>query len=188
MKEYSNPKLSPAAAMIIFVCVIVIFTISLLYISKRPPNTEPLEKPEAVNIENKPAQPENIETTSPSEPLKTSYSNPKYNFSLDFSEGYTSSVLNTDNGARIDFALADWKATMLIDIVSNINLIRNSYEIGQEDDITINNLPATRIIGSSLKDASVTYIYLIAIDDRLFAFYSTSANIQSIAKTLTFSK
>lgn len=172
--------------MIIFVCVIIIFTISLLYISKKPQDTQKPEKTDQINTNIRLADPAKIEAMPT--PVITAYTSPTYNFTLDFSESYKSSVLNTDNGARIDFTLDDWKAAMLVDKASNIDLIRNSYEIGQEDDVTINGLPATKIIGSSLKDSSVTYLYLITLDERLFVLYSTSSDIQSVAKTLSFSK
>lgn len=188
MNQNANKKLSPAAAMIILVCVMIIFTISLLYISNQKTTTTNQENN---NIENTNIQIETnkeVEPENSSEPVTTTYTNSTYNFTLDFSKPYKSATLVTDNGSRIDFTFSDWKASMLIEKSSNLELFRSTYEIGQEDDITINGLPATRIIGSSLKDASITYIYLITKGDRLFALYSTSANIQNVAKTLSFTK
>lgn len=186
MQQNSNQKLSPAAAMIILVCVMIIFTISLLYISNQKPKDTNTDK---TNTQNSSAQPVDTEETTEEIPTATTkYSNATYNLAIDFASAYKSTTSTNDNGTRIDFNLTEWKATLLIDVPKNEELIRSMYEIGQEDDITINGITATRIIGSSIKDASLTYIYILTHENQLYVFYSTSANIQSVAKSISFSK
>jgi|GEM_PF-7129167 len=188
MKQNPSQKLSPAAAMIIFVCVMIIFVISLIYISKQAPEKkEEPKKVDEIKIDDQALKVEKIPEPSPT-PEKTTYANPTYNFTLDFSKPYKSTSATINTGTRIDFSLADWTAALLIVKPTDAELIRSSYEIGQEDDVKINGLTATKIIGSSLKDGAITYIYLITHGDRLFALYSTSANIQAVANTLTFAK
>lgn len=188
MQHNSNQKLSPAAAMIILVCVMIIFTISLLYISNQKPKVINSEKNNTANTNTQSDSTEKTTDTSTADPITTKYSNSTYNLTIDFASAFKSSSLANDNGTRIDFNLTDWKAVLLIDAPMNEELIRSMYEIGQEDDITINGITATRIIGSSIKDASLTYIYIFTHEEKLYVFYSTSANIQSVAKTISFSK